>query len=487
MPRTLQQLDYTNRFARLPGRFHSAQQPTPLPSPYLVAFNPDAAALLGLAPEAADDPVSQQVMTGNQVLPGHEPLSALYAGHQFGVYVPQLGDGRAILLGEARNERGEHWELQLKGAGETPYSRMGDGRAVLRSSIREYLCSEAMHGLGIPTTRALSIMGSDYPVYRETAETAAVVLRMSPSFIRFGSFEVFFYRNQHDAIRELADFVIDHYYPACRDAARPYQALLDQVIARTASLMADWQAVGFCHGVMNTDNMSVLGLTLDYGPFGFLDAFDPGHVCNHSDHSGRYAFDQQPNIALWNLHCFAQALIPLLDMDATIEALKRFQPLFEAAYGQRLRAKLGFAAQGDKDEELIVKLFGRLYQGQVDYTVFFRRLAGFIPGELNAPLRDLFIERETFDDWAADYAARLAQESRDPRERQAAMLRANPKYILRNHLAETAIRQAIERDYSEIERLRTLLAAPFDEQPGMDRYAALPPEWAQQISVSCSS
>lgn len=296
---TLTNLNFTNRYARLPAAFYTRQAAAPLPAPYLVSFNPAAAALIDLHPDAAQLENVAEMLTGNLPLPGQDSLAALYSGHQFGIYVPQLGDGRALWLGEIRTANGEHWELQLKGSGLTPYSRMGDGRAVLRSSIREYLCSEAMAGLGIPTTRALSITGSDEPVYRETPETAAVVLRMAPSFIRFGSFEVFYYRNQHDLLRMLADFVIDTYYPQGRAAANPYLYLLEQAVERTARLIAQWQAVGFCHGVMNSDNMSILGLTMDYGPFGFLDAFDPGHICNHSDHGGRYAYDQQPQIGLW--------------------------------------------------------------------------------------------------------------------------------------------------------------------------------------------
>ena len=480
---------FDNRYARLGEPYCSRVQATPVPAPYLVSVNPDALELLDLAHEDARHPEFVEHFSGNRPLPGAEPVAALYAGHQFGHYVPQLGDGRALLLGEARNRRGEGWEVQLKGAGKTPYSRGGDGRAVLRSSIREYLCSEAMHGLGIPTTRALCIVGSDMPVYREDDETGAIVTRLAPSFLRFGSFEVFFYRGQKDALKTLADFALAHYFPEQREAAEPYAALLAEVARRTACLMAQWQAVGFSHGVMNTDNMSLLGLTLDYGPYGFMDAFDPGYICNHSDSYGRYAFDQQPDIGGWNLTCLAQALSPLMDGDAAQAALQAYVPAFTQTYLELMAAKIGLSAD-DETADLLAELLRLLAQNRVDYTIFFRRLGAFdsSPGELNTPLRDLFLERAAFDAWAARYAAVLRARDSVDAARRAAMDRVNPKYVLRNHLAEIAIRKARdERDYDEIERLRALLARPHDEQPAFEPYAAEPPDWAQRIEVSCSS
>lgn len=486
--KTLAELQFTNRFATLPSDFYSRLAATPLASPYLVSFNPHAAQLIDLHADSDKHPNLVEQLTGNVPLAGQDSLAALYAGHQFGVYVPQLGDGRALWLGEVKNAAGEHWELQLKGAGPTPYSRMGDGRAVLRSSIREYLCSEAMFGLGIPTTRALSITGSDSPVYRETPETAAVVLRMAPSFIRFGSFEVFYYRRQTEHIRTLADFVIDHYYPECREQTNPYVALLLAVVKRTAALIAQWQAVGFCHGVMNTDNMSILGLTIDYGPFGFLDNFDPGHICNHSDPNGRYAFDQQPQVGLWNLQCLAQALLPLMDEASAIDALNQYKTEFETQLEQLLRRKLGLQRNLADDITLISQLFTAMSDNKVDYTLFFRRLCEFDSNGMNAPLRDLFLEREAFDHWASSYSARLTNESRSQAERSAHMRKVNPKYILRNYMAEIAIRKAEqEQDFSEIDRLLTLLSRPFDEHEENEHYASHPPEWAQTLSVSCSS
>jgi uncharacterized protein YdiU (UPF0061 family) len=407
-----------------------------------------------------------------------------------------------------KNAAGEGWEVQLKGAGRTPYSRGGDGRAVLRSSIREFLCSEAMHALGIPTTRALCIVGSDHPVYREDEETAALVTRLAPSFVRFGSFEVFYYRNQVEPIRHLADYVIARYYPQLKDLSDPYPEFLRQVTLRTAELMAQWQAVGFSHGVMNTDNMSILGLTLDYGPFGFLDAFDPGYVCNHSDTGGRYAFGQQPDVAAWNLTKLAQALVPLMSVETASQAIGEYPQVFGRAYLERMAAKFGLppgsetaslhpqgAGRGCKDTEvstttLIMDALQLLAQNRVDYTIFLRRLCNFdsTAGALNSPLRDLVLDRAAFDAWAARYAAALRQQGSVDAERAAAMRRLNPKYILRNHLAEIAIRRAADaRDYSEVNRLHALLTRPFDEQPEYEAYAAEPPDWARKIEVSCSS
>ncbi|MEQ1626103.1 MAG: protein adenylyltransferase SelO, partial [Nitrospira sp.] len=326
--RALETLSFDNSYARLPESFHAKLNPTPFSSaPYLISFNRAAAELIDLDPAEASRPEFAGVFGGSLLVPGMEPLAMLYSGHQFGVYVPQLGDGRAILLGEVQNDRGEKWDLQLKGAGMTPFSRDGDGRAVLRSTIREYLCSEAMHGLGIPTTRALCIVGSDHQVYREQVETGAVVLRMAPTHVRFGSFEVFYYRKQHEQLKVLADYVIAQHYPHLVEVSDKYARFFTEVVERTAKLIAQWQAVGWAHGVMNTDNMSILGITLDYGPFGFIDDYDPGFICNHSDHNGRYAFNQQPYIGLWNLSCLAQALLPLAEKDALKAALDSYTPL----------------------------------------------------------------------------------------------------------------------------------------------------------------
>jgi serine/tyrosine/threonine adenylyltransferase len=496
----LARLRWDNRYARLPERCYTRLAPTPLPEPYFIAASPQAAALLGLSVDDLRAPEGIAPLVGNAVAGGSDPLAAVYSGHQFGVYVPQLGDGRALLLGGVRANDGSHWELQLKGSGKTPYSRMGDGRAVLRSSIREFLCSEAMHALGIPTTRALAIMGSDFPVFRETVETAAVVTRMAPSFVRFGSFEYFFWTQQHDALKALADHVIDSFHPECRAAgegAAAHLALLRTVARRTARLIAHWQGVGFCHGVMNSDNMSILGLTIDYGPFGFIDAFDAGHICNHSDEHGRYAYSQQPAVAHWNLYCLGQALIPLtLDVEATQAALETYPHEYASAISEVMRAKLGLATAHPGDDALIERLMGLLHADRADWTLFWRNLARVRVesegGPADALVRDLFADRAAFDAWAADYRTRLRQEASNDAERAARMNRVNPKYVLRNHLAEVAIGKARgddgePRDFSAVEALLRVLSRPYDEQPEHEDYAQAPPEWASHIALSCSS
>jgi uncharacterized protein YdiU (UPF0061 family) len=381
--------------------------------------------------------------------------------------------------------------LHLKGAGPTAYSRGFDGRAVLRSTIREYLCGEAMHALGIPTSRALCIVGSDHPVRRERVETAAALVRMSESHVRFGTFEVFYYRRQPERIRELADYVIANNFPELAGAEDRYRQFLLEVAGRTARLIAKWQAVGFAHGVMNTDNMSILGVTLDYGPFGFLDDYHAGFICNHSDHSGRYAFDQQPAVGLWNVSRLAQALVNLITVEEATAALEVYQPAFAAHYGELMRAKLGLNTEAETDAELLLDLLEMLEANGVDYTNFFRRLANFqTTGD--APrqelLRDMFVEPAAFDAWAARYRARLLAEASVDAERKRRMDEVNPKYVLRNYLAQNAIDAATERrDYTEIERLREVLGAPYAEQPGREAYAESPPDWGKRLAVSCSS
>lgn len=491
-------LRWRGGFGDLPAGFYTRLSPTPLPEPYPVAFSADAATLIDLPASAAADLRFIDVAAGNRVPTGASPLAAVYSGHQFGVYVPQLGDGRALLIG-AVDGPSSAWELQWKGAGQTPYSRRADGRAVLRSSIREFLCSEAMHGLGIPTTRALSIAGSDHPVFRESVETAAVVIRMAPSFVRFGSFEFFYWSQRHSELRQLADHVIDRFYPECRDAgpgSARYLALLEAVARRTAHLIAQWQAVGFCHGVMNTDNMSVLGLTIDYGPFGFLDGFDANHICNHSDDQGRYAYARQPSIAHWNLYCFGQALVPLTeDVEATQSALETYKTAFAEAIQDRFNGKLGLATRREGDADLTQDLLTLLDAQRIDWTIFWRALsrlpASGGDARADAPVRDLFVDRAAFDAWAIRYRARLAAENSLDGERARRMNRVNPKYVLRNHLAETAIRKARgdagPRDFGEIARLLDCLRNPYDEQRQFDDYAAAPPDWAGSLHLSCSS
>ncbi len=479
---------WRNRFAALGDAFFTLQQPTPLPAPVWVGNSPSAARLLGLDSVWLSTDAGLEAFTGNRPIVGTQPLASVYSGHQFGHWAGQLGDGRAILLGEVDTPSGPQ-EVQLKGAGLTPYSRMGDGRAVLRSSIREFLCSEAMHALGIPTSRALCVTGSPAPVRREEIETAAVVTRVAPSFIRFGHFEHFSHHGLHGELRQLADYVIDRFYPACGEApGNPYAALLEAVSARTAGMVAQWQAVGFCHGVMNTDNMSILGLTIDYGPFQFLDAFNPGHVCNHSDTGGRYAYNRQPNIAYWNLFALGQALLPLMDdQQQALDALEPYKAHMPAALQRRMNAKLGLERVEDGDGELTESLMKLMAADAVDFTIFWRRLSHAVIGPLDA-VRDLFLQREAFDAWATRWRERLqAEPGFDAAATQARMLRTNPQVVLRNHLGEVAIRRAKQGDFSELARLQNALEHPFDELPGQEDLAGFPPDWAGQIEISCSS
>jgi uncharacterized protein YdiU (UPF0061 family) len=482
-------LDLTGQggFASLGPAFFTALQPTPLPQPHWIGTSADVADLLALDADWMASDEALQVFTGNARLPGSSPLASVYSGHQFGVWAGQLGDGRAILLGETTGGL----ELQLKGSGRTPYSRMGDGRAVLRSSIREFLCSEAMHALGVPTSRALCVTGSPAPVRREEIETAAVVTRVAQSFVRFGHFEHFAARGQVDELRALADYVIDRYYPACSSSTEQpggnaYAALLQAVSERTATLMAHWQAVGFCHGVMNTDNMSILGLTIDYGPFQFLDAFVPGHVCNHSDTQGRYAYNRQPNVAYWNLFCLAQALLPLIgDEEQAQVALASYKTVFSGDFMARMRGKLGLTAERAGDAELIDQILLLLAKNGVDYTIFWRRLSHAVAQNDFEPVRDLFADRAGLDRWLLSYSELIAITNKELSAHL--MLKSNPKYVLRNHLGEQAIRAAKQGDFSELQTLQRLLEHPFDEHPGHDAWADFPPDWASSIEISCSS
>ncbi len=487
----LENLQFDNTYARLPETFHRRLPPTPFAeSAYLVSFNPDAAKLIDLDPKESCRPEFVEYFSGRRLLPGADPIAMLYSGHQFGVNVSQLGDGRAILLGEVRNRQGEKWDLHLKGAGLTPFSRDGDGRAVLRSTIREYLCSEAMHGLGIPTSRALCVIGSDDKVWRETIETGAMLIRMAPTHVRFGSFEVFYYRRQIDHLTQLADYVIEQHFSHLTGKPDRYVQFFAEVVPRTARLIAQWQAVGFAHGVMNTDNMSILGLTLDYGPFGFMDDYDAGFICNHSDHHGRYAFNQQPYIGLWNLSCLAQALLPLASEEPLKAALHAYESTLNAHYTELMCQKLGFRDSLPDDAALVTDLLGLMQGSRVDYTIFFRKLGAFQTGSKthNDALREYFLDRTGFDRWAQRYGERLKTERSEAAERCERMNRVNPKYVLRNYLAQQAIALAIDKkDYSEINRLLALLRDPFAEQPDMEQYAAPPPNWGKHLSISCSS
>jgi len=480
---------WTQGFAALGPDFTSPVGPSPLPAPYWVGRNDALAAQLGLPMDWSSSRALLETLTGNQWPEGSQQTASVYSGHQFGVWAGQLGDGRACSLGELAGQ-----EVQLKGAGPTPYSRRGDGRAVLRSSIREFLCSEAMHALGIPSTRALCVTGSDAPVWREERETAAVVTRVAPSFVRFGHFEHFSHSGQHAQLRTLADYVIDHFYAACRTAEgadQPYVALLEAITGRTAELVAHWQSVGFCHGVLNTDNMSILGLTLDYGPFQFLDGYQPDHICNHSDTQGRYAFYKQPNVAYWNLFCLGQALMPLIgEQEPAIAALETFKHRYPKALAARMANKLGFADPHENQRTLTESVLKLLAQEQVDFTIFWRRLSHWAAqmDTADTAVADLFLDREAATTWLADFRA-LHSASGTPGGAavSARMLDTNPKYVLRNHLGELAIRAAKNKDFSVLHQLQTVLSDPCAEHPEHDSWAGFAPDWAASIEISCSS
>ncbi len=487
---TLEKLSFDNTYARLPDGFFHRVQPTPFPNPQVVSFNSAAAELIGLDPEEAKRPEFAEYFCGAKLLQGSDPLAMLYAGHQFGHYVPQLGDGRAILLGEIRNAKGETWDLQLKGAGLTRFSRDGDGRAVLRSTIREYLCGEAMYGLGIPTTRSLCMVSGEEIVWRERPEPGAMLLRMTPSHVRFGSFEVFFYRGQFNNLKILADYVIQHDYPHLATVDNPYAQLLHEVAVRTGELIAQWQAVGWSHGVMNTDNMSILGLTLDYGPYGFMEQFNPNFVCNHSDHHGRYSFQNQPDIGYWNIRALAKAMSPLIEETEILAAPDLYEKTMVNTYAGLMRKKLGLIDIHAGDDKLVTDLLNIMDSSRTDYTNFFRSLNQFQQDSpnSNAKIKDQFIHREAFDDWSARYCKRLQAENNQDAERQLRMNRSNPKYILRNHLVQEAIEQATrQNDFAEIDRLLHLFTDPFTEQPDMESYALPPASGSEPIVVSCSS
>ncbi|MDG9926718.1 MULTISPECIES: protein adenylyltransferase SelO [unclassified Pseudomonas] len=485
--KTLDALQFDNRFARLGDAFSTSVLPEPLDNPRLVVASPAAFALLDLDPAEAETTLFAELFTGHKLWSDAEPRAMVYSGHQFGVYNPRLGDGRGLLLGEVVNQADEHWDLHLKGAGQTPYSRMGDGRAVMRSSIREFLASEYLHALGIPTSRALCVTGSSTPVWREKQETGAMLLRLSPSHVRFGHFEYFYYTNQHERLKELGEHVLACHFPACLADENPWAAMFREVVERNAELIARWQAYGFCHGVMNSDNMSILGITFDFGPYAFLDDFDANHICNHSDDAGRYSFSNQVPIAHWNLSALAQALTPFVEVEQLRETLGLFLPLFQAHYLDLMRRRLGFTRAEDGDAELIERLLQLMQNGAVDYNLFFRRLGEQAPAEALAVVRDDFIDLNGFDQWSQAYRERTAREGDDQNARRARMHAVNPLYLLRNYLAQQAIEAAERGDYGPVRELHAVLSRPFEEQPGMQRYTERPPEWGKRLEISCSS
>ncbi len=477
----------TRRYLELPDTFYSHVQPTPLRGNVrLVHFNKDLAGEMGLSVDSPED--WAEIGAGRALLEGMEPVAMKYTGHQFGMYNPELGDGRGLLLWETQDPDGRIRDWHLKGAGQTPYSRFGDGRAVLRSTIREYLCSEAMYYLGIPTTRALFLVSSNEPVRRETIETAAALVRVADTHIRFGHFE---YAANHlgpEAVRTLADHTIGYHFPDLAElpAAERYPAFFGEVVRRTARTISQWQVVGFCHGVMNSDNMSIIGDTFDYGPYAFLDDFDARYICNHTDQGGRYAYNRQPEIGFINCQYLAHALSSLIDTDDLRRGMREYELTYNSVFPALMREKLGLTGDGEEDQGLIMDTFSMLHQHSVDFTRFFRGLST-LPSRGPGPVRDLFVDRSVADAWLERYERRLESESLTPGERERAMCRVNPKYILRNYLAQQVIEAAREGDYAPLDELLTVLKQPFDEQPEYERYAQVPPDWGRRMSISCSS
>jgi len=506
-----------NRRRQVLGAAYSRVTPTPVADPKLVAYSREVAELIGLDPAAFEDPELIATLAGNRVTDAMAPYAACYGGHQFGNWAGQLGDGRAITLAEAVPREGERYELQLKGAGPTPYSRTADGRAVLRSSVREFLCSEAMHHLGVPTTRALSLVTTGDQVMRDmfydgnaAPEPGAIVCRVAPTFIRFGNFEIFAARGDEATLKQLADYTIRTHFPALGEPGpETYAAWLAEVSRRTAEMVVHWLRVGFVHGVMNTDNMSILGLTIDYGPYGWLDDYDPDWTPNTTDaHGRRYRYGHQPRVAFWNLVRLANAIVPLVGETGPVEeALDVYPRTLQRSETRMLAAKLGLSdIVGDEDDALVEDLFATLKRVETDMTIFYRRLAD-VPvaarDEDDAALVDRIgdahyspdamthHDRAAIAGWLRRYLARAATEDADDAARRAAMNAVNPKYVLRNYLAQVAIDAAEQGDPSKVVELLDVMRDPYGEQPGREEYAAKRPEWARHrpgcSMLSCSS
>ena len=490
-----------NRPRQVQNACYTRVDPSAVSAPRLLAWSDDTGALLGIRRPAAAGGLATEVLGGNRVLPGMQPYAARYGGHQFGHWAGQLGDGRAITLGEVITPVGRRQELQLKGAGRTPYSRTADGRAVLRSSLREFMCSEAMHHLGVPTTRALSLVGTGDAVVRDMfydgharPEQGAIVCRVAPSFVRFGNFQLLSAHNEISTLKRLADYVLREHFPAQFSGPAPYADWFGEICRRTGALMADWMRLGFVHGVMNTDNLSILGLTIDYGPYGWLEGYDLEWTPNTTDAEGRrYCYGQQPQIAQWNLARLAEALLPLvLEKEQLEKGLALYADTFSAAWQRALAHKLGLAAlEQPGDDELVSELFQALAERETDFTIFFRNLATPTIESLRAAYYDEDLPHPKLEAWLRRYVTRLRREKIPQSERQTKMCAVNPKYVFRNYLAQQAIDALEQGDASALERLMLVLKKPYDEQAAHQDLAARRPEWARHkagcSALSCSS
>lgn len=473
-------MNLEHHFASLGEAFFSKTLVQPLLEQRLVEFNQSLASFLSIDIKSNK---TKRLLSGEESLPSS--LSMVYAGHQFGGFSPQLGDGRGVLLGEVRGEDGLLYDLHMKGAGPTPYSRRADGRAVLRSCIREYLASEAMAALSVPSSRALALYDSREAVYRETPEAGAMLLRVAQGHIRFGHFEYFFYQGKQAELDQLINYCLKHYYPECLATDTPLESMLIEVVKRTARMIAKWQAIGFQHGVMNTDNFSFTGETIDYGPYGFMEDYEPNWVCNHSDYEGRYAFSRQPGVGLWNLNCLMRCFSKHLERDQLIAILQTYEPELQTHYDSLMMEKMGLNSVEDV-HELLPVLFSILAAEKIDYTVFFRLLSCIERGDFS-PLLYEVVDREKLSSWLERYElARLKGDSTWSEVRNA-MLAVNPKFILRNYLAHDAILAAQRGDYLPFRRLLNVLTHPYDEHSESDALAQRAPEWGKSLEVSCSS
>jgi uncharacterized protein YdiU (UPF0061 family) len=477
-------------FAKELTSLGSEVKPIKLKNSRLAVFNHELASELNLPSEW-----QHQTHLFNTIYTEHGALNRCsiaqkYGGHQFGHWNPELGDGRGLLLAEAIDEQKQRWDLHLKGAGPTPYSRFADGRAVLRSTVREYLASEALHYIGIPTSRALCLIVSDEPVYREKQEWAAKMIRVCQSHLRFGHFEYFYHSKQPQKLQNLFDYCFKYHFIECANADSPYLAMLEKIVQDTAKLIAKWQAFGFNHGVMNTDNMSIHGITFDYGPYAFLDDFEPTFICNHSDPQGRYSFDRQPGIGLWNLNALAQTFTPHLEIEQIKYALSCYEPTLLEEYSTLMHNKLGLlpgASNGEANSHIINTWLDMLAVEKKDYSVTFRQLCQFDIFSDNPTFRDQFINRERFDEWAKHYTLILTKQGIDQIQRQTQMRQHNPHIVLRNYLAQQVIDRAEEGNFEMFHQFIDALKKPYEEIEQHQKFSAPPPNWGKQLEISCSS